>query len=474
MGKQTEKKNIVKLKLISSAESKNSIHKWVLASNSNYTDEERQKIENLVGDVIFPDEYEQNLLIEENDTTFASSSDNNTCFSPESIADLSQRDDYFPDDGYDYEKHLCKINGDKFIRNLNNKNNNTESRESLIFSSTSILDNHNTSLDDSQTINELNEIFDCFDEVEDFEELNDDFILDATGFDNIDDVDKNINLYGLLWGENYLHLSKEGEKSSVNEKLMVNKNYGKIQNSDLLFGDSDDAFAETLEEYDEPNICLNKNEIKNKITVKDSIDNKKYSYNEYEKILDEYIRQAKCQHVKKNKQEKVLDINLPLEKPQIEKIMSIIDQISFESPSDKSDIETFDDEIVNITQIPSQSIHQNNNKPKRVEITQIYPNLAPISKTMGQTILKEEIYDKYDLINNHSEHLCPFLTNRNKNETPDEKKERKNAVKQAKREMREIKRRNKQDTKNLKNLLVSNFIGTNHYDIKSGYRHFRF
>ncbi|KAH7648401.1 hypothetical protein FG379_000325 [Cryptosporidium bovis] len=474
MGKHIKKKNVVKLRLASYSGNGSSDPTWVIASNNNYTGEEKQKIKSLVGGVIFTDEYEPNLRIEKDNSNVLSINKVNINSPLEITIDESRKDDYFPDDGYDYEQHLCKINCDKFIRNVNKKIGHNESRESLLLSSTSILDNYGATLDVSQTLSELNEIFDCFDEVEEFDELNDDFILDATGLENMDEVGKNINVCGLLWGENGMNLSGEKEKLyGANDKLIVESNDDELEDSSLSLKVLDDTLVEILEEYNEANIFSNNNEIKDHITEINSINNNKYSYDEYEHILDEYIGQAKCYDVK-NKQEKVIDINFPLERHQIEKIISIVDQTSFESSPKESDIEISDNEIENVSQTSSPLTHGIDNRPKKVVIAKIYPTLLPLNNKIGKKMTRSKVHDKYDLINNNPTHSCVLQTNRDKNETQEEKRERKNAFKQARREIREIKRRNKQDAKKLKNSIVSNFLGVNPYDIKNGFRHFRF
>ncbi|KAK9171616.1 hypothetical protein CmeUKMEL1_07405 [Cryptosporidium meleagridis] len=482
MGKRNNK-NVVKLRLLSSANGVDgSSPRWTPVSNREFTNDEKQGIRKIIGNVYFHDELDYINLGCKNPGSEAPIQKNKT--NNDSDADVF-KDNYFPDDGYDYEQHLCTIKKDGNYMNSALKNKINPDPKSLLFNSTSILSNSEIEIHKSDFVSELVELVNCLEEPDDFEELNDDFILDMTGLKNKHELDKNIDINDILWGGGKLQSSLKDDIQRLNSEIdkseLITQNFdcSSVFSEENYTNENDnDLLENVLNEYND-NIATLDEDANESSLIKF---NKKLDILEYEHILDRYINQVKIKNFSKSKPEKsYCEIGMPLDKAQVEKIISILenteinDNLSESTLSDASDFEN----IEKLSDSFSQASFEVNNKPKKIEILGYYSSL----NLKGQTKCPIPAQQKFSFQNEEFSHsqnddlrapIVPSLPLRKKNETPEDRRNRKQAVKQAKREMRDLKRKNKQDTKNIKKSVVGSLINSNNNDIKSGIRYFRF
>ncbi|EAK90351.1 hypothetical protein [Cryptosporidium parvum Iowa II] len=482
MGKRNNK-NVVKLRLLSSANGVDgSSPRWAPVSNREFTHDEKQGIRKIIGNVYFHDELNDinfELKNLESKTSVQKNKINND-FNTDVF-----KDNYFPDDGYDYEQHLCTIKKDGNYMNSTLKHKTNLDPKSLLFNSTSILSNSEIEIHKGDFLSELVELVNCLEEPDDFEELNDDFILDMTGLKNKCELDKNIDMNDILWGGGKLNSSLKDDiqrlNSEFNQSELITQNF-----------DSSSVFSEENYNNENDNDSLENllNEYNDNIAVLDEDTNessliefnKKLDVSEYEHILDRYINQVKIRNSAKSKPEKSYgEIGMPLDKAQVEKIISILESTEIYDNSSEatlSDISDFES-IEKISESFSQASFEVINKPKKVDILSYYSSLNSKGQTNCPTPTRQNFFfenEEYSH-NQHNNLRAPIVASlplRKKDETPEDRRNRKQAVKQAKREMRDLKRKNKQDTKNIKKSVVRNLINSNNNDIKSGVRYFRF
>lgn len=484
MGKIRKNKNVVKLRLLLPAnEGSCSSPRWVPISNREFSSDEKQGIRNILGNVYFHDELEEiyfeGKLQESNIPT--QNDKNNT-----DIDNDIFKDNYFPDDGYDYEQHLRTINKSASYINPKPNQNNKVNQDyvSLILNSTSTLSNSEIDVNKDNCVTELVELTNCMEDPDKFEELNDDFIFDMTGLKDKYELDKNININSILWGEGNTLPSYKSEIQELDNELELSESITKSPDDSSIFSDDnhydencEDLFESVLNEYNDDS-DTSENNTNEPCSDKSNV---KLNISEYEHILDKYINQAKSRSSNERKSQKGFDeINIPFDQVQVEKIISILentdiyDNSSEHTKSELSENESVEQEFTECFQNYSEVV----NIPNKVNIMDYYS-----SKDLKNSIDSRAHIQKFDIkeINRDNSYnyypqtsIVKLLPARRKNETPEDRRNRKQAVKQAKREMRDLKRRNKHDTKNLKKSIAGSFINTNQSDIKNGVRYFKF
>ncbi|KAH8582587.1 LTV1 [Cryptosporidium sp. chipmunk genotype I] len=484
MGKIRNNKNVVKLRLLPSVNRADGLSpRWAPVTNREFTNDEKQGIRKIIGNVYFHDELDGTNFEDKNSGSDISLQINKV--NNDLDTDIF-KDNYFPDDGYDYEQHLCRINKDGNYMNSASKNKTNSDSKSILLNSTSVLPISEIDVNKDDFVSELVELVNCLEKPDDFEELNDDFILNAAGIKNKSELDKNININDILWGggklnsdykDDILRLDNEFDQS---ELITQNFDSSSIFSEENHNNESGEDLLETvLNEYNDSISTLDENASKLcSVKLKNKLD-----ISEYEHILDRYINQVKSRDLARRKPEKSYDeINIPLDKVQVEKIISILenteicDNSSEVTISDFSDSESIEKVGKNFSQVNFEVV----NKPNKVEISSYYSslNLKAQEKCLPtyQKSLHESKKSSHDQHYNYNSKasIITFLPLRRKDETLEDRRNRKQAVKQAKREMRDIKRKNKQDTKNIKKSVVGTFINSNNNDIKSGVRYFRF
>lgn len=485
MGKIRNNKNVLKLRLLSSVNGKDgSSPSWTPVSNRKFTNDEKQEIRKLIGNVYFHDEINDvdfenkdmgsDLLIQKNEINKGLDND-------------IFKDDYFPDDGYDYEQHLCTINKSGNYVNSTSNNKIKQDSKSLLINSTSVLSNSEIDVNKDCFVSELVELANSLEEPDEFEELNDDFILDMTGLKNKCELDMNIDINDILWGGGKLQPDYKGgskrfdNEFHLSESITENSDNSYISSKEKCDDESDENLLEIL--LDEYNDHIDKPE-ENINELCSAKSKNKLDILKYEHILDKYINQVKTKSLIKSKPEKSYDeINIPLDKFQVEKIISILENTeicensSENTLSEISDFETIESVGNDLSQTNFEVI----NKPNKVDISNYYSNINFKNQTKCLTFTQqrklyqnEDCHDDQNYIYDSKTSIATPLPLRRRDETSEDRRNRKQAVKQIKREMRDLKRKNKQDTKNLKKSVVGSLVNSNQNDIKSGVRYFRF
>ncbi|KAJ1610760.1 hypothetical protein OIY81_484 [Cryptosporidium canis] len=480
MGKIRKNKNVVKLRLLPSAnEGSSSSPRWAPVSNREFTNDEKKGIRNILGNVLFHDELEEIYFDEGNheNNIPARGSQND-------IDNDIFKDNYFPDDGYDYEQHLRSINKNPSYVNSNLNNKVNQDPVSSLLSSTSILQNSGIDINKDNFVAELVELTNCMEEPDEFEELNDDFIFDMAGLKDKYELDKNINIDSILWGDGSVqpsHKDNTGELDNILEcsvqATLSPDNLSIFSGMDSSDEGCEDLLESILDEYNDDSISLEKHSGE----PRSNKSNTKHNISEYEHILDSYINQARNIHSSENKQQKNYDdINIPFDQVHVEKIISILENTDiYDISSEFTQSEASEYEAVE--QINMEDFRNSLeviNKPNKVNIKDYYlsndtQSSANLQKHIKATDRGSIHFDKCQNYESLSS-IVRFIPERKKDETSNERRNRKQAVKLAKREMRELKRKNKQDTKDLKKSIAGSFINTSQSDIKSGVRYFKF
>ncbi|KAF7456449.1 ribosomal protein L13 [Cryptosporidium felis] len=480
---KAKNKNSIKLKLIHSAnEGDNLLPQWALISKKILTEEEKKEIRNLVGNVVFQDEYEDVAFnagesARDNGLTQYGTTDG---FDSEDVS----KDCYFPDDGYDYEKHLKSINKSRVYEH--------SARVPSIECSTSIIYKFQDPTKNEHVAFELSELMNCFEEPDNFEDINDDFVLDAAGLENKSELDKSIDIERALWGFDELQLGNsfgqcntEFKLNKLSERCNKDTSISSPISTKNYNSYPDNSFDSILDEYN-TNYNVSETSTNNKNPEVESDRNidssKELGIINYEHILDKYIKSAKSDSLRCKESERNVEISVPLNNSQIEKIFSILENAELEDEiADNSSIENSDSESDNMEQTIQISKTGVLNVPNKINVLDSYSNTSNSrgdgersSLCLNGSDIKNKLRYKCEYNSSVSTPISYIPETRKKNETPEEKRERKHLIKQARREMREIKKKNKQDTKDIRKSLIGSFVNTNHHDLKSGVRYFRF
>ncbi|KAL7067445.1 hypothetical protein ACR3K2_20860 [Cryptosporidium serpentis] len=520
--RSANKKNAIELRLMPSPVCKDGeMQKWVLQPKHNLSEKELAKVRNLIGDnIILPnksgeiEEFKTSTHVLEKCKLELNSD------KKKDLEDYTLNDDYFPDDGYDYEQHLCLIGKGRFIPYNHVKEDLQKFQEDFDISgfidiNTAVAYNgcDKISLAGSYK-NEIPELQKCLEEPENFEELNDDFILAASGVQNLKDLQKSIDINQVLWGiyEEPSNLRKFGDTiNKLNPNLNCSEEVSELSFKDKKWGSSEtnvsqDIFDHILKEYNdncelEDELPSENSDNSSEIHYNNNLEQniaKKMTLKECENLLDKYISMATSglKHSKKDiRQDKSTDTIFykPLEGEALEKILAIIERIKLDDVIDTESIASYESDdhefnwdcesvlttMSNLYNRPCkiklpQKISSSSQKtfikldPQKNIPTEYLPKKSTITQGLAP-ITENDILEDDKILN-----IGPICTERKRNETKEERKQRKEAVKNARRAMRELRRRNKQQLKDVKNTVAANFEKSNHHDIKPGIRYFKF
>ncbi|SJK85880.1 LTV1, protein LTV1 [Babesia microti strain RI] len=350
----------------------------------------------------------------------------NTNILDKDIIELS--DCYFPLDDYDYSQHLRTIRDTNFIPFRQFVHN-----EFIRVNDGNINKHDNLSILDK----------DVEDECELEEEIDDDFVFQAAGTDNLDEID----ISKIIWGESATNYSS---RTPLDRNISI-----KIDGDEVVAQDSPSSdyseFDRFINEYDDGGD-------NNAVVAKDIVP---MAHN---KVTDGVTL-------------------VPVDKELINKIVNMDYMSENDSNfSDKTDSNSYNDDWDCETVIISLSNLLNN--PKKISQTN-----KLLSKESNKLSVKfDNINSKGDKsqestqstrgkdcdkgqMENLINELPPIVVTRRKDETPEEKKQRKCSVKQARALIRQVKKENKILYKNVK-LSQQTEKARNAYDIPSGVRHY--
>ncbi|EEA06677.1 uncharacterized protein CMU_013520 [Cryptosporidium muris RN66] len=510
--KSANKKNAIKLRLMPSPVcGDGEMQKWVLQPKHNLSEEELTKVRNLIGDnIILPDKSGEIKGFQTSTDVLEKCKLELNSDKREDLEDYTFNDNYFPDDGYNYEQHLCLIGKGHFIPYNHVKEDLDISGFIDINTTVAYNECDKISLAGSYK-NEIPELQKCLEEPENFEELNDDFILAASGAQNLKDLQKSIDISQVLWGihEEPNNLRKFGDtinklNSNLNSSEEVSEFFFKDKKCELSENNtSQDIFDQILKEYDDNyeledelpsenpdnNLEIYNNKLEQNIS-------RKMTLKECENLLDKYISMATSglKQLKKDRKDKSTNTILykPLEGETLEKILSIIERIKLDDDIDTESITSYesDDDINWDCESVLTTMSNLYNRPCKIKLPQkIYSNsqktfikLDPQKNIPTEYLPKKStitrglvsVTEDNILEDNKIPNIGLICIERRRNETKEERKQRKEAVKNARRAMRELRRRNKQQVKDVKSTVAANFEKSNHHDIKPGIRYFKF
>ncbi|CRG94347.1 conserved Plasmodium protein, unknown function [Plasmodium gallinaceum] len=351
-------------------------------------------------------------------------------------------DCYFPNDGYDYEQHLKPISKN-FIEIKTKK-------ETNFFE---IKPNNE----------EEKEVYEAF-EMDNLEELNDNFVYEAQ---NVNDIEKLEIDKELIWGnqDSYLFLNSIEYSNTLNNIQNGDIKYENVKEDKLYsYNYSNDIIDENVDYNNNDHIIFDKKlnsfkNIKDNDIISENEKGKKNEKNEKNfdsfKLSDLIEHKLKKDDDKNNEKKKIKkkkkinnckssEIFVNLNAEDKNKILQILNSQENEIINDEDnsfseyskeessyDCETILTTKTNTTNHPYKLII-----PKQIKA-------KPILNNNNINIKKKESDNK-----NESLKLERYLilekikTTRDKNETPEEKKERKKAVKEAQRLNRKLKKEN--------------------------------
>ncbi|VEV54849.1 conserved Plasmodium protein, unknown function [Plasmodium vinckei vinckei] len=399
-------------------------------------------------------------------------------------------DCYFPNDGYDYEQHLKPIS-----------NNFVEVKTK----------SENKFFEIKPVDEEEKELFKTF-EADNYEELNDNFVYEAQ---NVEAIEKLHVDNKLIWGnpESFLFIPN----SNLSSTQVGDEESGEAI-SDIEYA-SDDIFdkpRQTIEndsnkrtvrfQLDDDNdkevsykSITNSKTISFNGNINPSIENKmKYEKNddsiklsdlinlELKKVNDKINDKAndntneikrimkKSKKIKNKNKQNIENIVIDINDNDKEKILKIVDMQNNEIVVDQdisSSYSSDDDSLSYDCQTILTTKTNTTNHPSKL----IIPKSIKVTPILNKKIFNTNLESKEkanDSVNKLERYLVldQIKTKRDKNETPEEKRERKKSVKEAQRLNRKLKKENSLIMKNEKKLMNKN---VNPFDIRDNVKYIK-
>ncbi|CRG98706.1 conserved Plasmodium protein, unknown function [Plasmodium relictum] len=379
-------------------------------------------------------------------------------------------DCYFPNDGYDYEQHLKPVSKN-FIESKTKKETNF--------------------FDIKPNNEEEKEVYEALD-MDNLEQLNDNFIYEAQ---NVDDIEKLEIDKELIWGnpDSYLFLSNNeysnnlsniqnediGNEHIIEDNFHSDNYFLSVNNKNIDFSNNnkEHIFDKKLNplKYMKDNIISKNEKEKENEKIEKEFDSFKLSDLIKHELKKEECKNNEKKKIRKKKKIKNYKINsdlfVTLNAEDKNKIMKILDLQKDEITNDKdsSASENSKESSYDCETILTTKTNTINHPYKLIIPKQI--KAKPILNSNNINTKKKESDNK-----NESLKLERYLilekikTTRDKNETPEEKKARKKAVKEAQRLNRKLKKENSLLMKNEKKLMDKNI---NPFDIRDNVKYIK-
>ncbi|SCL97622.1 conserved Plasmodium protein, unknown function [Plasmodium chabaudi chabaudi] len=395
-------------------------------------------------------------------------------------------DCYFPNDGYDYEQHLKPIS-----------NNFVEVKTK----------SENKFFEIKPVDEEEKELFKTF-ETDNYEELNDNFVYEAQ---NVETIEKLHVDNKLIWGdpETFLFIPNSNLCSTQVGDEETDQGVSDVEDaSDDIF----DKSGQTIEKDNDNNTShfqldedndkewSYKNEKNSKTIIFDenvnpNIENKmKYEKNDDSIKLSDLINlelkkvndkandntneikriMRKSKKIKNKNKQNIENIVIDINDNDKEKILKIVDMQNDEIVVDQdisSSYSSDDDSLSYDCQTILTTKTNTTNHPSKL----IIPKSIKVTPILNKKIFNTNLETKEkpnDSVNKLERYLVldQIKTKRDKNETPEEKRERKKSVKEAQRLNRKLKKENSLIMKNEKKLMNKN---VNPFDIRDNVKYIK-